>query len=303
MALAAYQQQVQRLLHDANASFYSLSDLTTYINLARGQIALEGQCVRVLLPSTGPVNSITVTAVGSGYLSPPTAVITGVGTGAAAHSVLSGNTVANVVMDSTGSGYDSTTTVSFTGGSGTGAAASANLTVSNAILNQEVYTFSALAAVAALTAGVQGVLGVLSISSTRGSTFKPTMEQRGWSEFQAYFRAYNNLVTNFPAVWAQYQYGANGSVFVYPIPSQNLQWDWDTYCRPVDLVDDTTAEAIPYPWTDCVPFYAAHFAYDNSQRTPDADRMFKTYQMFMKRARAMSEGPLVPNIYDTGDDI
>lgn len=301
MALTAYQQQVQRLLHDPQANYYPLLDLTAYINLARGQIALEGQCVRVLLPSTGPINSITVTAVGSGYLSAPAVVITGVGTGAAAHAVLSGNTVSSVVVDNPGSGYDKTTTVSLTGGSGTGATAVANLVVNNTVTGQELYFFSNLAAVAQASGpGIQGILGLISISTSWGS-LKPTMEQRDWSTFQALFRAYNTGLQNFPGVWAQYQYGANGSVYVWPIPSQILQWDWDTYCRPLDLVDDTTAEAIPYPWTDCVPFYAAHLAFDNSQRKGDSDRMFNTYTMFMKRARAMSEGPFVPNIYDTGD--
>jgi len=301
MALTAYQQQVQRLLHDPQASYYPVNDLTAYINLARGQIALEGQCVRVLLPSTGPINVITVTAPGSGYLSAPTVVITGVGTGAAAHAVLSGNTVGSVVVDSPGTGYDKTTTISLTGGSGSGAAATPVLVVNNTVTGQELYNFSTLAPVAALTAGVQGILGVFSISSSWGA-IKPTMQQRAWSDFQAQFRAYNTGLQNFPGVWAQYQYGVNGSVYVWPLPSQILQWDWDTYCRPVDLVDDTTFEAIPYPWTDCVPFYAAHFAYDNSQRTNDAERMFNTYTAFMKRARAMSEGPFVSNIYAGYDE-
>jgi hypothetical protein len=255
----------------------------------------------VLLPSTGPINSISVTAGGGSYTSDPAVVITGVGTGAAAHSVRVGNSVSSVVVDTAGTGYDKTTTISFTGGGGSGAAATANLTVNNALLAQEVYTFPALTAVAALTSGVASILGVISISVSWGA-MKPTLKQTTWSDFQAFFRAYSTGLQSFPAVWAQYMYGSNGSVYVYPLPSQNTQWDWDTWCKPIDLIDDTTAEAIPYPWTDAIPFYAAHFAYDNSQRKDDADRMFKTYELFMKRARGMSENVLIPDMYDTGGD-
>ena len=75
--------------------------------------------------------------------------------------------------------------------------------------------------------------------------------------------------------------------------------DWDCYCTPIVLVDDTTAEAIPYPWTDAVPYYAAYLAYLDAQRADDSDRMFKQYEMFMKRARNMSETPFVPDYYQS----
>lgn len=61
MALNNYLTQVTRLLHDPSNQFYSTSDLTAYINEARGQIAAAGQCVRVLPPS-GPGQNQTTTA-------------------------------------------------------------------------------------------------------------------------------------------------------------------------------------------------------------------------------------------------
>lgn len=47
--LNTYITQVQRLLHDPSAQFWSITDLTAYINEARGQLAGEGQCVRNLV--------------------------------------------------------------------------------------------------------------------------------------------------------------------------------------------------------------------------------------------------------------
>jgi len=99
-------------------------------------------------------------------------------------------------------------------------------------------------------------------------------------------------------VWSQYGQGANGSIYVYPFPSQIMQWDWDTYCLPINLNVDADPEAIPYPWSDAVQFYAAYLAYYNSQRRSDGDAMFAVYEQFMKRARANSEPDYVPDPYE-----
>jgi hypothetical protein len=63
-------------------------------------------------------------------------------------------------------------------------------------------------------------------------------------------------------------------------------------------VDDTTVEAIPYPWTDAIPYYAAYLAASNAQRAQDASSNFGQYEVFMKRARAMSETPFIPDAYE-----
>lgn len=47
MALFGYRQQVQRLLADLSVARFAPGDLDSYINTARGQIAGEGECVRV----------------------------------------------------------------------------------------------------------------------------------------------------------------------------------------------------------------------------------------------------------------
>ena len=46
--LNAYIIQVQRLLHDTNAQFFSTPMLTTFINEARDKVAVDSMCVRVL---------------------------------------------------------------------------------------------------------------------------------------------------------------------------------------------------------------------------------------------------------------
>ncbi len=46
--LQTYVTQVQRLLHDPNADFWSISQLTDYINTARSHVVLDTQCLRTV---------------------------------------------------------------------------------------------------------------------------------------------------------------------------------------------------------------------------------------------------------------
>lgn len=74
----------------------------------------------------GELDSITVTAGGSGYTSAPTVIIEGDGTGAVATATLTGDAVTSVTISSEGRGY-SFAFVKFSGGGGTGATATATL--------------------------------------------------------------------------------------------------------------------------------------------------------------------------------
>lgn len=72
----------------------------------------------------GVEDDITVTAGGSGYSSDPTVVFTGGGgTGAAATAARTGDAVTSVTVTDAGTGYTSQPAVSFSGGGGTGATA------------------------------------------------------------------------------------------------------------------------------------------------------------------------------------
>ncbi len=74
------------------------------------------------------VESVAVTAGGSGYTSAPTVAFTSVrGSGAAGTAVLTNGVVTSVIITDPGSGYVSAPYVSFTGGGGTGAEATANV--------------------------------------------------------------------------------------------------------------------------------------------------------------------------------
>lgn len=82
---------------------------------------------------------------------------------------------------------------------------------------------------------------------------------------------------------------------MYPLPSQTYQMDWDCYCAPIDLIDDTTAESIPQPWQDAVPFFAAYLAFMELQNLNFAkyyetefDKFIQRYSGYARVSRAVN---------------
>jgi hypothetical protein len=60
VSLQTYITATQRLLHDANATFYSTAELTDYINAGRRKVALDTACLRAL-------DTVTLTAGQENY--------------------------------------------------------------------------------------------------------------------------------------------------------------------------------------------------------------------------------------------
>ena len=293
--LTKYLTRTTRLLGPSGGQFNPQVNLIDFINEARGQVAAEAQCIKVLPPGTNGIASITVTAGGSGYATAPTVVINGPGTGATATANMVGNAVSTITVNTAGSGYDKTTTISFTGGGGTLAAASPVINCVNTVANQEVYTFASVNTLAQLTPGVASVLFVSSVAVSWGA-LKPTLRQINWDDLQAWIRAYP-IVSGQPAVFAQFGQGESGSIYLQPVPTQAASMEWNCVCTPIDLVDDTTVEAIPYPWTDAVPYFAAYLALLTARRPMEAKDMRGIYDDTMKRSRSQSESSFVEDFY------
>jgi len=92
---------------------------------------------------TGTVTGITLTDGGTGYVSPPTVLISGGGgSGATAIATLAGTGIVAIVMGSGGTGYTSQPTVSFSGGGG-GSGATAIAAYSSTVVTGTVPTTTA----------------------------------------------------------------------------------------------------------------------------------------------------------------
>ena len=302
--LTDYQTEVLELLHDPNNSYYSVTDINNYINRARQRIATKSQCVRVLL-SGGTITALTINSGGSGYAGTATVTIAGSGQQAAATATISGGAINTVTLVNGGWGYiTGTTTTVVATGSGGGSNATFNVTVDQSLTTvpgQEVYTFATADNLLANSGfkfpGIANVMGVLSVSIAWGGNagMKPTLRPKIWTEFQAYLRSY-------PAVWSQYGMGSGttgGSIYLWPLPSQASQMDWDCWCIPVVMTSGSTPEAIPYQWTSAVPFYAAYLGYLNAQRPADAQSMHEQYKEKMIEAQATATAPFVDDYYES----
>ena len=301
-----YMKRVQRLLGDQAFARFNIYDLVDYINEARGFVAAQGECIRILCPSTAGVQSATVTAGGSGYTSAPSIVISppSLGTQAAAHAVVVSNVVNSIVIDNTGSGYaaDKIPSIAISGGGGSGASATAVLSpVAQTVAGQESYTFGSFSnLILGSQSGAASILAVRNVSISWGS-MKPTMRYFEWGAFQAYLRSYNIGSQGFPRVWSQFGRGTNGLIQLWPIPTQAAQMDLDCICLPqdLDLQSEAGLEAIPYPFTNAVPYKAAEVA---ALGEPDlqqmADRFAAHYEKRMLWASAVSFAPMVPDYYD-----
>ncbi|MGE3582790.1 MAG: hypothetical protein AB7J28_15405 [Hyphomonadaceae bacterium] len=300
--LTAYLTDLRNLLNDPRDVFSSVTQKTAWVNQARQDCARDAQCIRRLPRSTGHVVSIAVTAGGSGYtaatvaISAPNAVGVGYINATATATVLAGAVTAITVV-LPGTGYVSAPTVTISG-DGTGATAAATISsYVTTVVNQQLYPLADIAAV--LTdedPSIQGILGVQSISVVWGA-LKPTLDFVDFSGMQAYLRAYNVAAQNYPAVWAPYGQGESGSVYLWPVPATATPMEWDCYCTPVDLVDDSTPDAIPRPWPKAIQFRAAFYAYFNAQRRNDATFMDAQYKKFCNENRVGVTPARVPSYY------
>ena len=163
----------------------------------------------------------------------------------------------------------------------------------------QVYPFSAI--------NVSTIAGVAGVLHTRGSVIGVAsgglwLHPRPFPYFQLYFLSIPVPAQAQPVEYSQYGQGAGGSIYFNPVPDQNYTVSLDCVCYPINLVDDTTPEALVYPWTDCVAYFAAYLALMSAQRVSDADHMWQQYQTFMALARSMSNGDVSPSQYIQSGD-
>lgn len=157
--------------------------------------------------------------------------------------------------------------------------------------------------------GVQGLVKIEAvwIQSDEGQVWIRPRPWPWWSLYELNSPVYEQPENQAqPKRWAQYAQGATGSLYVSPVPDQSYTAICDCTCYPIPLVDDTTVEAIPYLWTDAVPFYAAYRALLSAQsgaRMAQAKEMFDQYTEYVNRARRFSTPSTLPGIYPQNPNV
>ncbi len=293
MPLFDYMKQTQRFLRDGNQALLSPEDIVSYVNRARREVAMRTQCIRLIPPISGSITQAVVTAGGSGYTNPKVSVTppdfpgggayAPGGAQASAKATVIGGAVNDVQMAQGGYGYFQPS-LTITDPTGAGATASPIMTPMNLLLqNQEVYPFSGVP-----LGNAPGVASIYAVKSVAiiFANYRYVCNYKSFTEYQAYVRNYPFQYQFVPTIWSQYGQGVGGSAYFYPIPSQTYQMEWDCFCVPQDLTDDFSVEAIPQPWTDVVPYFAAHLAYLELQNLNAAKGYLDLYDAMAKRYSA-----------------
>jgi hypothetical protein len=300
-----YLKSVQRLLRDAKQDMLNPEDLIGYINVARREVAMRAQCIRITPPVSGSVVSWTITNGGSGYSNNPTLAITPPdfpsgqlpspnGAQAIAAAIVQNGII--TAIDSTFGGYGYfQPQMTITDVTGKNATAVAVMSPMNLLrLGQERYDFSNIDLSA--FPGVSEIYNVRSVNVIY-QNYRYSLGYQPWTVYQGYVRQYPFQYQYVPTFYSQFGQGASGSLFCYPLPSQTYQWEWDCLCLPSDLIDNQSYDVLPDPWTDAVKYFATALAFEEIQNLNTANYH---HQQFEKRLLNYSNYARIgkmPNVY------
>lgn len=303
--LFRYMEDCQRFLREQKQEQINVDDLIAYINRARREIAQRSQCIRVLTPISGQITSWSLTSGGSGYSDTPVCTVSApdfpsgllpspTGSQATATAIAYGGEIQSI--DSTFGGYGYfQPELTITDPTGTGALATPNLTFINQLnQGQEVYPYSGIDL--SMNPGCGSVYYVRSVSLLYNN-YRFSLPQYSFSTYQAMIRQYPFQYQYIPTFCSQFGQGTGGSLYMYPLPSQVYQAEWDCQCIPSDLESDQDYEAVPQPWQDAVPWYACHLAM-TEMGNYNASRFFlDLYEKFALRYSQYARVGRVTNPY------
>lgn len=305
MALFEYMKQAQRFIHDHAQRSINPEDLIGYVNRARRDLAMRTQSIRYVPPISGSIMQIDVTAQGSGYTNPTVTISppdfpSGMrpspnGRQAIATAEVIGGKINSINITDGGAGYFQPI-ITITDAVGTGAAATVSkMTPMNLLLQgQEEYRFADVDM--SMFPGVGAIYAIHSISVLY-TNYRYSLPIYSFTTYQAKIRQYPNQYQWVPTVATQRGQGTQGSILVYPLPSQTYQVEWDAFCLPKDLADDSDYEALPGPWTDAVPYFAAHLAFLELQNFNAARMILDLYDRQTSRYSQGARPSRAVNVY------
>lgn len=131
------------------------------------------------------------------------------------------------------------------------------------------------------------------------SSFTPLIA-RPWEWFFNYLLPKAGVTLGNPAQWAVQGTATGAKFWVSPTPNGTVVITLDSVILPAALAIDADIEALPYPFTDAVPFYAAYLALNSAQQADGAATMFQQFEVFMRRAVQGSTPSALPGNYPGG---
>jgi len=167
----------------------------------------------------------------------------------------------------------------------------------NSIPGQELYPYNyANQIVRQMYAGVQGIIDIIDVSVSWGG-IRPNLGWLPWEDLQAYARSYNIGVTSYPFYWSTYNDGEAGQVWLFPVPTNALEMEWDCFAIPMDLNTNDDVDAIPLGFRNSIKYYAAALAFEGGYRYGNADLMEQRFERSLGIAREAAEKGRTPDYY------
>ena len=276
--LSSYLTEVQRLLHDANAVFWSTSELTDYINEARERVVRDTGCLRTLQVTATPISNTGVVAI---PWSKGLVVTAGqfVFSNVFIYQVITGGTLNTAAAPYPSSGNVFPPSGTFTNGTAT-------LQYSGPA---EIITL------AALPNGIQ-TLDVLNVTLYWGNSRIP-LRYLPWSQFNSQLRYWQNYVGR-PICFSTY---GQGQLYIAPVPDQSYSIEVDTVILPtaLTLTNPSVVDSIVDPYTTPVAFYAAYKAKYKEQSYGEAEIYKQEYAKHVQAVLNSTYTRRIPDPYSS----
>jgi hypothetical protein len=276
--LSSYLTEVQRLLHDANAVFWSTSELTDYINEARERVVRDTGCLRTLQITNTPLSSTGVVAIpwSNGL------------TVTAGQFIFSNIFIYQVTVG----GTLNTDAAPYPTGTSTFPPATP---FTNGTATLQYSSNCEIISLAALPNGIQ-TLDVLNVTIYWGNSRIP-LRYLPWSNFNAQLRYWQNYVGR-PICFSTY---GQGQLYLGPVPDQSYAAEIDTVILPtaLSLNNPSQVDSIVDPYSTPVAFYAAYKAKYKEQSYGEAEIYKQEYAKHVQAVLNSTYTRRIPDPYSS----
>ena len=286
-----YITEVQRLLHDANANFYSTAQLTDYINSARERVVRDTGALRTIQVTQVPCQVPATNTINSATPAQPTAWV--------ANATVTANTfvfsnifiyqyITGGTSGSSAPPYPNATNNNYNNYPPSTAFADGTATLQYVGNCENIFY-------AAMPQGSQ-TLDVINVNLYWGNTRVP-LDYLSWTDFNARLRFWQNYIGR-PLAYTTY---GQGNIYVGPVPDQTYQIEIDTVILPTALTQTNANATDPIvdPYSTAVKFYAAYLAKFYEQSYGESE-IFK--QEYLKQATSILNTTFtrrIPSVYSS----
>jgi hypothetical protein len=300
--LNTYITQVQRLLHDANANFYTTQQLTDYINSARERIVRDTGCLREVVVTQTPCQVAPSAIIGGATPTYPvswtantayaknTFIFSNIFIYQVTTAGISGTTAPPYPQNNVNNYQNYPPSTEFLNGT-------VGLTYVGNCENISYAALTNLMGTSPLSPSTGNtVLDVLNVNLYWGNTRVP-MDYLSWTDFNARLRFWQNYIGR-PLAFSIY---GQQQIYIGPVPDQVYQIEVDCVVLPnqLSLTTPTTNDVINDPYTSPVQFYAAYLAKYYEQSFGEAE-IFK--QEYLKQVSSVLNSVYtrrIPSVYSS----